>query len=358
MIPVACPNISEKELQYVTDCVKSGWISSQGPYVKKLEETWSEYCGCKFGVACNSGGTALDLALVALGIGPGDEVIIPTLTMVACANSVYHLGAKPIFVDSEIETWNLDPVKVEAAITPRTRVIMLTHLYGHPCDMDSIMNLAELYDLKVIEDCAEAHGAKYKGQIVGSMGDVACFSFYANKIITTGDGGIVVTNNKEVAGEAQKLRDHYFTKGTHFWHKHPGYSYRMSGLQAAVGLAQIERIDELINIRRENATYYNSLLQDVKGITLPPSKEWAEPVFWMYSILLNNRDYVKAKLWEEKIETRTLFIPLHLQPPYQQPNQHFPIAMNLAKSGINLPSGAVLKRKEIEKVVQVVKKNV
>lgn len=357
MIPVASPSIGEKELEYVTDCVKSGWISSQGPYVKKFEEAWAKYCGCKYGVACNSGGTALDLALATLGVGLNDEVVVPTLTMVACANSVHHFGAHSVFVDSEAETWNINPAEIEGVITSRTRVIMPTHLYGHPCDMNPIMELAERYDLKVVEDCAEAHGAEYKGRKVGSIGDVSCFSFYANKIVTTGDGGMVVTNDEEVAEESRLLRDHYFTAGTHFWHKHVGFSYRMSSLQAAVGLAQVERIDELVNVRRENAAYYNSLLEDVDGVKLPPNEEWANPVYWMYSILLDERDYVKAKLWEDEIETRTFFIPLHFQPPFKQ-LRSFPVAEDLANRGINLPSGATLTKQEIERVVEVIKANV
>jgi len=357
LIPVAEPWIGEKELQYVTDCVKSGWISSLGDYVIAFEERFARYCGMEYGISCANGTVALHLALVALGIGGGDEVICPTLTFIATANAISYTGAKPVFVDSEPYTWNIDPERIEEKMTKNTKAIIPVHLYGHPCDMDRILEIARANGLYVIEDAAEAHGAKYKGKMVGSMGDIACFSFYGNKIITTGEGGMLLTNDEDIFERAKLLRDHAMSTTKRYWHEFIGFNYRFTNVQAAIGLAQLERIDEIIKIKRKNAKLYNSLLKDVEGLTLPPEMDWAENVFWMYSVLIEDdfpvvRDELADSLRERGIDTRPFFCPIHVQPAYSEYNsERFPVAEELARKGINLPSGTTLMREDIQNVV-------
>ena len=361
IIPVCEPDLRGKELEYVTDCIKTNWISSAGKYVREFEERFSEHCGAKYGIACTNGTTALHLAMATLGIGPGDEVIIPTFTMIATANAVTYTGATPVLVDSENETWNMDIDKIEEKITDRTKAIMVMHTYGHPVDMDAVLEIADKHGLYVVEDAAEAHGAEYKGKKIGSLGDVACFSFYGNKIITTGEGGMLVTNNEEIARISRNLRDHAFSTERHFWHKYLGFNYRMTNLQAAVGLAQVERFDEMVEIRRRNAQYYNQLLRDIEGIRTPPEAPWAKNVYWMYSILIeeefgHTRDEVRQHLAKHGIETRTFFIPIHVQPIYfHKYHERFPVAEELCRRGMYLPSASTLKREEIERVVDCIR---
>jgi len=356
-IPVCEPSLGPKELEYVADCVKTNWISSKGKYVTEFEERFSAFCGAKYGVSTSSGTTAIHLALATLGVGRGDEVVLPTLTHCCCANMVVLTGARPILVDSEDETWNIDVDKIVEKLTGRTKVIMPVHLYGHPADMDPILDLAEDRDLCVVADSAEAHGAEYKGQRVGGMGDLECFSFYANKIITTGEGGMIVTNNQELAEKAAMLRDQAYEKERRFLHRVIGFNYRMTNLQAAIGVAQMEKIDRFIEARRRNAHLYNSLLEQVEGIKLPPETEWAKNVYWMYSILVEDsfglsRDELASYLKERGVETRPFFYPIHLQPIYAENYQwgSCPVAEELSQQGMNLPSAATLGRKEIEYV--------
>ncbi len=346
-IPVCAPEISEIDVSYVSECVRSSWVSGISPYVGRFEKRFAEYCECKYGAAVNSGTTALHTALASIGVGKGDEVIIPTFTMIATPNSIAYLGAVPVLVDSELDTWNIDVDKIEEKITPRTKAIMPVHTYGHPVDMDPIMELAEKYNLFVIEDAAEAHGAIYKGKKVGSIGDLGCFSFYANKIITTGEGGMIVTNNEELAETAAWLRAHAFGRGgKHFYHERLGYGYRMSGMQAALGLAQMERIDTFVENRIARAKLYNTVLEDIEGrgdIVFPPDAKWGKNVYWMYSILLDDnfpvsREKFMKKLDTSGIDTRTFFYPVHVQPVYKQ-SSPYPVADELSRKGINLPSG-------------------
>jgi len=364
-IPVCAPKIGEKEIEYVVKCIRSNWVSSLGESVTEFEERFAEYCGCKFGVATNSGTTALHLALATLGVGNGDEIVIPTFTMIATANAVTYTGAKPVLVDAEYETWNIDVSKIEEKITKRTRALMPIHTYGHPADMDSILELAERYGLYVVEDAAEAHGAEYRGRRAGSIGDLGCFSFYANKIITTGEGGMVITDNEELAERARWLRAHAFGRhGKHFYHEALGFGYRMSALQAAFGLAQLERLDEFVSVRRKNAKLYNSLLSELDGkVTLPPEAPWAKNVYWMYSILIQDgfgvpRDELMKKLDKEGVETRTFFYPVHVQPIYFEhyEGEHFPVTDELSKKGMNLPSGNNLEAEEVTYVCECIKK--
>jgi|TARA_B100001964_G_scaffold245808_1_gene336687 perosamine synthetase len=355
-IPIAEPLMSGKEKEYVLDCINKNWISSKGDYVRKFEDEFSKYCNVKHAVSTTSGTTALHLCLESLGIKHSDEVIMPSFTMAATVFSIIYSGAKPIFIDSEPITWNLDVEKLEGMITDKTKAIIVVHTYGHPADMDPINDLAEDYELHVIEDAAEAHGAEYKGQKTGSLGDVACFSFYANKIITTGEGGMIITDNEEIAENARMLGDMAFIKEKRFFHPKIGFNYRMTNLQAAVGLAQLENIGKLIEIRRKNAQFYNSLLKDIEGLTLPPELNHVKNVYWMYSVLVTSkfkisRDNLMDKLAKYGIETRNFFIPMHKQPIFPHISGKYPVAENLSDSGINLPSGATLQKDEIRYIV-------
>lgn len=360
-IQVCEPKLAGNELKYVSQCIKTSWISSAGKFIERFEKEFTKRCGAKYGISCTSGTTALHLALASLGVGRKDEVIIPTFTMIATANAVSYLGAKPVLVDSEPRTWNIDPDKIEEKITDKTKVIMPIHTYGHPAEMDRILQIASKHDLYVVEDAAEAHGAKYKGRSVGSIGDIGCFSFYANKIITTGEGGMLTTNNKKIAEIAQILKNHAFSTERHFWHKYLGFNYRLTNLQAAIGLAQIERFNLLVETRIKNARYYNTLLKDVRGITLPPETKGVKNVYWMYSILIEDdfgltKDALRKYLAQKGIETRTFFIPIHLQPIYfQKYKERFPVAEELCRKGLYLPSSATLTKKDIEYIVECIK---
>jgi len=362
-IPIAAPLLGQKEIDCVVEAVRSGWISSVGRYVAEFENRFSEFCCANYGIATSSGTTALHLAVASLGIGPGDEVIMPDFTMIASANSVRYTGARPILVDSELDTWNMDVGKVEAKISAKTRAIMVVHIYGHPTEMDPILEIAQKHGLYVIEDAAEAHGAEYKGKRVGSLGDVGCFSFYANKIITTGEGGMVVTNSGEIATMCQLLRDQAYEKKRRFWHRYVGFNYRLTNLQAAIGVAQLERISEFIETRRRNARLYNSLLQNIAGLVLPPEANWAKNVYWMYSILLKeksgiSRDEFMSRLLREGIDTRPFFFPIHLQPAYSGlcDAEEYPVAKSLSETGLNLPSGNTLSENQVAYVCEAIRK--
>ena len=357
MIPVAEPNLDGNELKYVVDCVKTGWISSIGSYVTKFENTFSRYCGMKHGIAVANGTVALHVALEALGIKKGDEVIIPSLTFVATANAVKYTGAKPVFVDSEPRTWNIDPEKIEEKITPRTKAIIPVHLYGHPCDMGRITEIAEKHDLAIIEDAAEAHGAEYKGKKIGSLSAISCFSFYGNKILTTGEGGMCLTNDEKLVEKMRQLKDHGMSANRRYYHLQMGYNYRLTNIQAAIGLAQLEKLEETIAIKRKNVQLYNSLLRNIKGITLPVEESWAKNVYWLYSILIEKdyklkRDELILKLEKEGIETRPFFLPLH-QMPYMDEGLKLPIAEKTSEKGLSLPSSAKLTKEQIEAISKV-----
>ena len=354
MIPVAAPVLGEKELEYVTDCVRSGWVSSLGEYVRRFEREFAAYCGVRHGVATHNGTVALHLVMAALGIGPGDEVIVPTLTFVATGNAVTYTGATPIFVDSDPATWNIDPLAAARAVTPRTRALIAVHLYGHPADMDPLRSLAEEYRLSLIEDAAEAHGARYKGRRAGSLGDVAVFSFYGNKIITTGEGGMVVTDDAALVERCYFLENQAKASENPYWHTEIGYNYRMTNMQAALGVAQLERIDEFVAARVHNAQHYNERLAGLPGITRPPSAAWADNVYWMYTVLVEDdygleRDVLMARLRERGIETRPVFYPLHRLPMYDH-GLRLPVAEEIARRGINLPSGSALTPAEVDAV--------
>jgi len=359
-LPVAEPILDDKELLYVNDCILSGWISSSGKYLSKFEAMFAEYCGTEFAIATSSGTSALHLALLACNIGPGDEVIVPSLTFIATANAVTYTGAKPVFVDCEYETWNIDPAAIERSITKKTKAIIPVHLYGHPANMDPIVDIADRYGLFVVEDAAEAHGAEYKGQKVGSMGDLAIFSFYGNKIITTGEGGMVVTSNRKIADKIRLFRDHGMQKDRRYWHPVLGYNYRMTNIQAALGVAQMEKIDLILDKKRQIAEIYSENLRNIDGLRLPNELEWAKCVFWLYTVLIDqdifgiSRDQLMLRLKKQGIETRPLFPPVHSQPIYANA-QVLPVAEQISSQGFSLPSSAHLSNESVERVARTIR---
>jgi len=358
-IPVAAPMLVGNEKAYVMDCLESTWISSSGRYVEQFEAGFADFCRAKHAISCCNGTAALHLALMALGVGLGDEVIVPTLTFVATANAVTYCGARPVFVDSEPETWNIDPALIEAKITPRTKGIIVVHLYGHPADLDSILSIARRHGLFVVEDAAEAHGAEYKGRRVGAIGDIAAFSFYGNKIITTGEGGMVVTNDDRLANRIRQLKGQGMDPNRRYWFPMVGYNYRMTNVAAAIGVAQLEKIEWHLRQRLEVAKWYREQLAGIHGVGYQCEKEWARHVYWMVSIVLDDdvsssRDEVMAHLQECGVESRPVFYPMHTLPPYQRSSQKddFPVAERIAQRGINLPTWAGLSKKDVQFVCQ------
>jgi perosamine synthetase len=358
MIPVATPLIGEKELRYVTDAVLSGWISSQGKYIGQFEEMFAAFCGTKHGVAVSNGTVALHLALTALGIGPGDEVIVPALTFIATANVVRHCHAEPVFVDVCRSNWNIDPDLIEKAITPRTKAIIPVHLYGQPCDMDRIMAIAKRHQLWVVEDAAEAHGAEYHGQRVGSIGDMGCFSFYGNKIITTGEGGIIVTNNHELDEKLRILRDHGMNREKRYWHDVVGFNYRMTNLQAAIGVAQLEKWEQIIAAKSTIKHYYGNCL-DQHHLEIASTLENAKDVCWLYTAILKQingdsmRDVLLDRLKACNIDSRPVFYPIPAMPPYFSEDwlQQYPVASYISGNGFSLPSSADMTEKDLKRTV-------
>jgi len=356
MIPVCEPVLDGNEERYVLDCLRSNWISSSGRYITDFEERFSSYCGVTHGIACSSGTAALHLALKALNIGPGDEVIIPCFTLIVAANTVLMAGATPVLVDVDPDTWCMDPRQVAARLTPRTKAIMAVHMYGHPCDMDPILEMARRHGCFVIEDASEAHGAEYKGRKVGGIGDAGCFGFYGNKIITTGEGGMVVTNREAVAARAHLLRNQAFEE-PRFVHRDIGFNYRLTNLQAAIGLAQCEKLKEKVERKRALAESYRRLLAGAAELTLPVEAPWARNVYWMYGVLLRDgfgrsRDETMRMLHERGVETRPFFHPLHRQPALADrfKNDRYPVSENLATRGLYIPSGLGLTAAQIEEV--------
>lgn len=360
-LPVAEPSIGEQEWQYVSECVLSGWVSSTGEFINRFEEKFADFCNTKHAITTCNGTAALHLALLACDIGPGDEVIVPTLTFIATANAVTYTGAQPVFIDSETDTWNINPAKIEKAITPRTKAIIPVHLYGHPADMGPLQEICDKHNLLLIEDAAEAHGAMYKGQQVGSLGDMGIFSFFGNKIVTTGEGGMIVTDNDEYADKIRVLRDHGMDKNRRYWHPVLGYNYRLTNVQAALGVAQMEKIEQILLKKRKNAALYNEMLHAVPGITVPNEMVWAKNVFWLYSILIDEkkfgmpRDELMASLQEKGIETRPLFYPIHTQPIYLT-GRSFPVAEKISSRGLSLPSSVKLTAESIRDISETILK--
>ncbi len=356
-IPVAAPSLDGREREYVLECLDTNWISSAGRFIGEFEDAFARACGVRHAIATNNGTTALHLALVALGIQPGDEVIVPTLTYIASANAVSYCGATPVFVDNDPTTFNMHPEAVEAAITPRTRAIMPVHLYGHPVDMDPILELAQRHGLHVVEDAAEAIGAQYKGRAVGSLGTCATFSFFGNKIITTGEGGMVTTDDDDLAARLRLFRGQGMDPQRRYWFPVIGYNYRMTNIAAAIGLGQLERLDHHLHARERVAEAYHARLAGLTDrLVLPAVMNWARHAYWMYTVVLTDRvaksrDQVMVELEALGIESRPIFHPMHTLPPYQdQRGGPFPHAEHAGARGINLPTFGALQAGDIDRI--------
>jgi len=358
MIPLYKPEIGKEEEEEVLKVIKSGWISSASPVVKEFEDKFSRYIGRKYGLATSNGTTALHLAVSALGVKESDEVIVPDLTFISPINVVLYNKAKPVIVDIEEENWGLDPEKVRKAVTSKTKAIIVIHLYGNPAKVSELKEIAEEKGIYLIEDCAEAHGAEYEGKKVGNFGDIACFSFYANKVITTGEGGMCLTDDEGLYEKMQILRDHGMTKEKRYWHEIVGYNYRMTGLQAALGLAQLNKIDKFIERKREIARLYQELLEGVVTVQRDPPK--GKSIFWLFSILTEKRDQLADYLAKNEIEMRKFFYPAHVMPPYKDLARYdYNTSEKLHNLGLNLPSGPSLTEKEIrfisKKIIEFLK---
>ncbi len=357
-IPVAAPMLVGNEKAYVLDCLDSTWISSTGKYVERFESSFADFCGARQAISCCNGTVALHLALVALGLEAGDEVIVPTLTFVATANAVRYCGATPVFVDVDPETWTIDPSLIEQKITSRTRGIIVVHLYGQPGDLDPILDLAGRHSLFVVEDAAEAHGAEYKGNKVGALTDVGAFSFYGNKAITTGEGGMLTTNDDALAAKLRLLRGQGMDSRRRYWHPVVGYNYRMTNVAAAIGLGQLEKVDWHLEQRATVANWYKEALSGVGGVRWQAEADWSKRIYWMFSVTLDadvsDRDAVMSYLKDAGIETRPLFHPLHLLPPYQTPaeNTAYPVAEQISQHGFSLPTWAGLTHDDVNYVIE------
>jgi perosamine synthetase len=357
---VAEPDIGDRELQYVIEAVQSGWVSSQGPFVSRFEEQFAEYCDCRYAVSACNGTAALHLALAALKVRPGDEVILPSLTFMATAAAVVYMGATPVFADSDPDTWCIAPESIRSLISARTRAIIAVHLYGHPAEMDEILALAADHRIPVVEDAAEAHGALYKGRRVGGLGTIGIFSYYGNKLITTGEGGMLVTNDKRLADRARFLANHAMHPRRRYWHPVIGANYRLSNVQAALGVAQLERIDELLLQKLKVFRWYEQFLAG-SAIELNPSGPSTRNSYWLVCALLPrgvSRDAVMRELNQRAIDTRPLFYPMHTLPPLRKyANADHPpvIAADIASRGINLPSGVKLSKADVRYVADTLK---
>ena len=359
MIPVFEPEFGEEEIAAVVAALRRGEISgSFGTAIPDFEEGFAAFSGCRYGVAVTSGTTALHLAIAALDLKPGDEVLLSSSTNIATALAIIYANAIPVPVDSERETWNLDLDLIEGLITPRTRAIIPVHLFGHPVDMDRLNQIAKKHNLIVIEDCAEAHGAKCRGRVVGSFGDMNCFSFYANKVITTGEGGMITTNDAALAERLRLLRNLAFTT-PRYWHQHAGFNFRMTGFQAAFGVAQLKKIDGIIEKKRTVARRYSQALAHVPGLKLPAEKDWAFNVYWMYALTVSrdyplSRNQLMTHLKALGIDTRTFFCPMNQQPCLQERPGYravaCPVADEIWETGLYLPSSTTLTEDQIATV--------
>ncbi len=362
MIPVSEPDISEKEIDYVTDAVRSGWVSSHGKYIDEFESKFSKFIGTKYGLTVSNGTAALHLALSALGIKNGDEVIVPDLTFISPVNAVLYNNATPVLCDVTKKDWCIDTDKIESLINNKTKAIIAVHLYGNSSNMDKLMEIKKKDNLYLIEDTAESLGTEYKDKKLGSFGDVGCFSFYGNKTMTTGEGGFCTTNNEELYNKMLILRDHGMTSKKRYWHEFIGYNYRMTNMQAALGLAQLERLNYFIGKKREIAKYYYNNLKDYV-ITHPVGENY-NGTYWLYSILMKNEDDRNSLmnfLYKNGIDTRRFFYPAHEMPPYKKYGiGNYDKSKYLSETGLNLPSSVKLNKEDInyisQKIIEIIKK--
>ena len=357
-IPVNEPLLIGNEKKYLAECIDTGWISSEGQFVKKFEHQFAEKLNRKYGISVSNGSVALDVAIAALGIGPGDEVVMPTFTIISCAAAIVRAGAVPVLIDSDKDTWNMDVKQIEARLTKKTKAIMVVHIYGLPVDMDPIMQLAQKYKLFIIEDAAEAIGQNYYDKPCGSFGDISIFSFYPNKHITTGEGGMVVTDNNEIAEKCKSLRNLCFQSLQRFLHEELGWNYRLSNIQAAIGVAQLEKLDSSIIRKREIGNRYINNLKDLSSVQLPQIKtNCAENLYWVFGIILKDDRYPDAKkmmkiLKTNNIGTRPFFWPMHEQPVFHKmglfQKESHPVSENLARNGFYIPCGLAITNEQID----------
>ncbi len=370
MIPVNRTLFISGEAKYLAECIKSGWISSEGPFVKEFENKFAAYVGKKYGTAVSSGTAALEVAMGAIGLKPDDEVIMPTFTIMSCAVAVVSYGGIPVFIDAQPDTWNMDVSQIEKKITKRTKAIMAVHIYGHPTDMTPLVKLAKKHQLLIIEDAAEAIGAEYKDKKCGSFGDISCFSFYPNKTITTGEGGMLLTNSKKFKERADMLRNLGFMDSKRYHHEEIARNYRMTNIQAALGVAQLKNIKKLIAIKRRHGALYNKLLANISNLQLPVEKPYAKNIYWMYGVVIDRKtgftgESFMRMLAKHGIGTRSFFYPLHRQPVWKKSQYRkvreknrgsFPVADRIAKQGFYLPSGLGNTEKEIRCVSATIRK--
>lgn len=372
MIPVNEPYVGEAEIANVLDALRTGWISSAGRYIDEFEQAWASYCGKRYGVAVSNGTVALEAAVAVLDLQPGDEVIMPTFTIISCAQSVTRFGGVPVLVDSDPRTWCMDVSQIEAKITPRTRAIMPVHIYGHPVDMDPVIELAQKHNLAIIEDAAEVHGAEYlrfhdtpheEWQRCGGFGDVVTFSFYANKIITTGEGGMILTDDSDYAQKLRDYRNLCFRPERRFYHTELGNNYRITNLQAAIGVGQIPQIDGFLEQKRWMGSEYTRQLKDIPTLQLPVEERWARHVYWMYGLVVDESTGLDAEdfareLQKRGVQTRPFFLGMHEQPVFHNmglfQDEKYPVAERIAKQGLYLPSGMTLSEAQLNEVCAAV----
>lgn len=357
-IPISHPQLGGNEYLYLMDAFLSTWISSSGKYVDQFEQAFSEYCGMQYGIAVCNGTVALHLALAALGIGKGDEVIVPDITFAATINAVLYTGATPVIVDIEEDSWCISPAEIEKAITDKTKAIIPVHIYGQPCDMEKICHIAEKYNLKIIEDCAEAHGAEYSGKKVGSFGDISCFSFFGNKVITTGEGGMCLTNNRELADKIRKLKDHGMSRNRKYYHDVVGYNYRMTNLQAAIGVAQVEKIDKCLEWRDKLENMYIKALEGIKGITIQRNNlESRKKIVWLVTVLVDpdKKNKCIEALKKDEIDARPFFVPLSEMVIYKEYVFSDRNSIKIASGGFNLPTSYDVTEEVVNHIANILK---
>lgn len=365
MIPVNTPLFNGNEKKYLNECIDTGWISSEGPFVERFEKELAAKTGRKYGIAVCNGSVALDCAVFALSLPQGSEIIMPAFTIISCAAAIIRAGCVPVLVDSDPGTFNINVNLIEEKITPKTKAIMVVHIYGLPVDMNTVFELAKKYDLKIIEDAAEQHGQYYYNTPVGKLGDISTFSFYPNKHITTGEGGMILTDDESLAERCRSLRNLCFVPEQRFLHYELGFNYRMSNIQAAIGVAQLEQLDAIVERKRAIGRRYNELLKSTSGLELPIThKEYAENIYWVYTVVLKdevsfNAQHAMKKLGAHGIGTRPFFYPMHLQPVFKKmrlfKGEHYPVAEKIAERGFYLPSGLGLKEGEQETVAQKIR---
>ena len=370
MIPVNEPVLTSKDFDHLKDAFSSGWISSAGKYIEQFEKKWAEYCGMKHGISVSNGTAAIQLALDAAGIGEGDEVIMPSFTIISCGQAATNLGAIPVLVDSDDNTWCMDVTSIESRVTKKTKAIMVVHMYGHPVDMDVVMAIAKKHNILVIEDAAEVHGAKYlsnrgtsseKWLVCGGIGDISTFSFFANKLITTGEGGMVLTSDGGLNDRAMMLRNLCFNNERRFRHYELGYNYRLTNMQAAIGVSQIERIEEIVERKIEIGRYYQEQLSQIEGIQLQKQESWAKGVFWINGLVLDDSLNCTAENFCDElrklgVDTRPFFLGMHEQPVFASKGlfigEKYPVSERIARQGFYLPSGLSLSIDQVDEVIK------